>query len=56
MAKGAFWKQKKLKKGNLNIELKKQLFKSYVFSVLSYSCESWTFKKSVRKITEFESW
>ena len=34
-AKGAFWKQV-LMRGNLNIELKKRLLNSYVFSLSSY--------------------
>ena len=45
MTKGAFWKRKELMRRNLNIELKKRLLNSYVFSVSSYGCESWTFKK-----------
>ena len=44
-------------RGNLNIEFKKRLLYSYVFSVLSYDYKSWTLKKeSCRRIDVFKLW
>ena len=40
MAKGAFWKQKELMRGNWNIKLKERLLNLYIFYMLSYRCES----------------
>ena len=56
-ARAAFWKHKELLRRNVNIETKKRILKCYVFSVLNYGCETWTFTKAVKdKIRSFEMW
>jgi len=46
-AKNAFWKQKELLRGNVNLQLKKRILHCYVFPVLKYLCESWTMNKDL---------
>jgi len=57
MAKDVFWKHKELLKGNLNLQVKKQILRSYIFPVLRYACESWTLNNNlVNRINAFEQW
>ena len=56
-AKGAFWKTGELLRGNMNIKLKLRLIKCYVFSVLAYAVETWTYSIEIkRRIRAFEMW
>ena len=57
MAKAAFWQNKEIMKRNVRHETKLKLLNCYVFSVLNYGCESWTWNKTLeRKIDAFEMW
>ena len=56
-AKSAFWKTRELLRGNVNIKLKLRLLKCYVFSVLAYASETWTYSMEIkRKKRAFEMW
>uniref|UniRef100_A0A8D8VM69 Reverse transcriptase domain-containing protein n=1 Tax=Cacopsylla melanoneura TaxID=428564 RepID=A0A8D8VM69_9HEMI len=57
-AKAAFHKKKTLFcSNNMNIELRKQLIKSLVWSVALYGAETWTVSKNDKKRIEvFEMW
>jgi len=57
MAKDAFWKNKQLLKGNINLNVKKRILQCYVLPVVRYSCESWTLNQDLcRRINAFEQW
>ncbi|KAG1657347.1 putative uncharacterized transposon-derived protein F52C9.6 [Nymphon striatum] len=56
-AKGEFWELKKLLRKDLNIKVKKKILHTYIFSIVSYGADSWTFSKEViRRIRAFEGW
>ncbi|KAG1652805.1 hypothetical protein GQR58_026040 [Nymphon striatum] len=56
-AKDDFWKCKEFLRANLNITLKKRLLNTYVFSIIGYGSEAWTFNKEIEnKIISFEYW
>ncbi|KAI5715825.1 hypothetical protein M8J77_023140 [Diaphorina citri] len=57
-AKIAFNKKSKIfESPNINIEVRKNLIKSFVWSVLLYGCETWTIGEADRKhIEAFEMW
>jgi len=56
-AKSEFWELKELIRKDLNIKLKKRILETYIFSIVSYGSESWTYGKEViRKIRAFENW
>lgn len=56
-AKDAFWKQKELLRSNLKLGIKVRILQTYVFSICSYACETWTLNASVkRRINAFEMW
>ena len=39
------------------MDMKKRILKCYIFSILTYGCETWTVNKSnIKKITAFEQW
>src|SRR4051812_32430255 len=42
MAKAAFWQNKELLRSNIKLSTKIKILNCYVFSVLDYGCESWT--------------
>src|SRR5437867_7039276 len=49
MAKAAFWQNKELIRRNIRFSTKIKKLNCYVFSVLNYGCESWTWNKAMRK-------
>ena len=49
MAKTAFWQNKKLMQRNIRFKTKSKILNCYVFAVLNYGCESWTWNKAMRK-------
>ena len=56
-AKNAFLNNKEIFRNNISKNTKKRLLNCYVFSVLSYGCESWTLTKdSLKRIEAFEMW
>ncbi|KAG1672345.1 Casein kinase II subunit beta [Nymphon striatum] len=56
-AKDYFWKCKEFLRSNLNITLKKRLLHTYIFSIVGYGSESWTYNKEItNKIRAFEYW
>ena len=57
MAKAAFWQNKELLRRNVRFRTKMKIINCYVFSVLTYGCESWTWNAALsRKINAFEMW
>src|SRR5207247_235456 len=57
MAKAAFWQSKKLMRSNIRLSTKMKILNCYVFSVLDYGCESWTWNSPMRmKVNAFETW
>src|SRR5207247_1426992 len=57
MAKAAFWQNKELMRRNIRFSTKMKILNCYVFSVLHYGCESWTWNKAMRKkVNAFELW
>uniref|UniRef100_A0A8D8VS39 Endonuclease-reverse transcriptase n=1 Tax=Cacopsylla melanoneura TaxID=428564 RepID=A0A8D8VS39_9HEMI len=58
MGKSAFWVHKEMMTRNiLSKGTKLRLLKTYVYSVMSYGCESWTLDETTSKrITSFENW
>ena len=57
MAKAAFWQNKELLRSNIKLSTKIKMLNCYVFSVLDYGCESWTWNRPMRmKVNAFERW
>uniref|UniRef100_A0A8D9FJ87 Craniofacial development protein 2 n=1 Tax=Cacopsylla melanoneura TaxID=428564 RepID=A0A8D9FJ87_9HEMI len=57
MGKSAFWVHKEMMRRNISKGTKLRLLKTYVYSVMSYGCESWTLDETTSKrITSFENW
>jgi len=60
MAKKAFMEKKRVLTGKLNMDLKKRIVKSTIWSVALYALyatEAWTLTETLRKKLEaFESW
>ena len=57
MAKAAFWQNKEVMRGNIRFCTKMMILNCYVFCVLNYGCESWTWNKAVcKKLNAFEMW
>src|SRR3989442_1253409 len=57
MAKAAFWQNKELMRSNIRLSTKMKILNCYVFSVLDYGCESWTWNSPMRmKVNAFERW
>ena len=56
-AKIAFWKKATILRSNISITTRIIILICYVFSVISYGCETWTFSKAIdHKINAFEMW
>ena len=56
-AKIAFWKKATILKSNTSMKTRIRILMCYVFSVLSYGCETWTYSKAIdHKINAFEMW
>jgi len=57
MEKDAFYKRKKLMSRKLNKNLKKQLIKSMIWSVILYGLKTWTLRKeNIKRLEAFEKW
>ena len=57
MAKAAFWQNKELMRRNIKFSTKIMILNCYVFSVLNYGCEGWTWNRAMRmKVNAFEMW
>lgn len=57
MAKKAFMKKRTLLTSSLNLELRKNLVKCYIWSIALYGSETWTLRKLEKKYLEsFEMW
>ena len=57
MAKAAFYDKINLLEGKLDLQLRKQMLKCYVWSVALYGAETWTLRKQERTYLEsFEMW
>jgi hypothetical protein len=57
MATAAFWQNKELMRRNIKLGPKIKILNCYVFSVLNYGCESWTWNRAMSsKINAFEMW
>src|SRR6266403_3425972 len=57
MAKAAFWQNKELMRTNIRFSTKMKILNCYVFSILNYGCESWTWNKAMhKKVNAFEFW
>ena len=46
-AKIAFWKKATILKSNISMKTRIRILMCYVFSVLSYGCETWTYSKAI---------
>ena len=56
-AKIAFWKNATILKSNISMKTRIRILMCYVFSVVSYGCETWTYSKAIdHKINAFEMW
>ena len=57
MAKAVFWQNKKIMRRNVKMKTKMKILNCYIFSVLNYGCETWTWTKDMQsKIDAFEMW
>ncbi|KAI5728841.1 hypothetical protein M8J77_021978 [Diaphorina citri] len=57
IAKTSFWRHKEIMRRNISRKTKLRLLQTYIFSVMSYGCESWTLKEETsRRINSFENW
>ena len=55
MAKATFWQNKELMRRNIRFSTKMKILNCYIFSILNYRCESWTWNKAMRKkVNAFE--
>ena len=57
VAKSFFCKHKELLKHNISMELQEMILNTYIFSEISYGCESWKFNAAiVKQLNSFEMW
>ena len=57
LARAEFWQDGELMRGNIRFKTKLKILNTYVFSVLNYGCESWTWNKAMyKKVDAFEMW
>ncbi|KAI5752717.1 hypothetical protein M8J77_019728 [Diaphorina citri] len=57
MAKSAFWNHRDMMRRNVSRNTKLRLLNTYVFSILTYGCESWTLNPTLsQRIQSFENW
>ena len=57
LAKAAFWQNKELMRRNIRFKTKLNILNTYVFSVVNYGCESWTWNTAMyKKVDAFEMW
>ena len=53
----AFWKKATILRSNISIKTRIRILMCYVFSVVSYGCETWTYSKAIdHKSNAFEMW
>ena len=52
MAKAAFWQNKEVTRRNVIFGTKKKIIDCYVFSVLNYGCEGWTWNKEENEMSK----
>ena len=56
-AKIAFWKKATILRSNISMKTRIRILMCYLFSVVSYGCETWTYSKAIdHKINAFEMW
>ena len=57
MAREAFWKNKELLRRHIRPRTKLKILNCYVFSILNYGCECWTWNKAMlKRVNAFEQW
>ena len=57
MAMASFCQNKELMRRNISFKTKMRVLNTYVFSMLNYGCECWTWNKAMRKkVNAFEMW
>ena len=57
MAKAAFWHDKEIMRRNIRFKTKLKMLNCYVFAVLNYGSEAWTWNKAMRKkVNAWEYW
>src|SRR5437867_3730406 len=57
VAKAAFWQNKELIRSNIRLSTKLKILNCYVFSVLDYGCDSWSWNRPMPlKVNAFERW
>src|SRR6476469_5588438 len=57
MTKDAFNKRKELQARSIRVDLRKRLFKTLVWPVVLYVCETWTMRKEeINRLNVFEIW
>ena len=53
----AFWKKATIMRSNISMKTRIRILMCYVFAVVSYGCETWTYSKAIdHKINAFEMW
>ena len=53
----AFWKKATILRSNISMKTRIRILMCYVFSVVSYGCETWTYSKAIdHKNNAFEMW
>ena len=56
-AKIAFWKKATILRSNISMKTRIRIMMCYVFSLVSYGCETWTYSKAIdHNINAFEMW
>ena len=56
-AKAEFWNNKEFLRSNLKLDLKLRLLRTYIFPIVSYASETWTYNSNIKnKINAFEMW
>ena len=56
-AKIDFWKKATILRSDISMKIRIRMFMCYVFSVVSYGCETLTYSKAIdHKINAFEMW
>ena len=57
LARTALWQHKELMRGNIRFKTKMKVLNTFIYSILNYGCESWTWNKAMHeKIDAFEMW
>ena len=57
LAEAVFWQNKEVMRCNISFKTKLKILNCYVFTVLNYGCEGWTWNKAMRKkVNACEYW